>query len=99
MIEAGPGLLAGTADGDFINSEQFPVGRQLAKVTGGTKQVRQARTQTDMTCCLTANWTSSALDLIPSSAIMLYLWKATVRALMSRMRAISFIECPSASSW
>src|SRR5260370_408194 len=45
-----------------------------------------------------ANWTSSALVLIPSSSIMLYLWKATVLGVIARVWEISFIVRPSASS-
>src|SRR3982751_3506850 len=45
-----------------------------------------------------ANWTNLALVLIPRSSIMLYLWKATVRGVIARVRAISFMVRPSASS-
>ena len=48
---------------------------------------------------LMAYCTSSAVDLMPRSSIMLYLWNATVLAVMLRMLAISFIVRPSASSW
>jgi hypothetical protein len=49
-------------------------------------------------CVLMANWTNSALDLTPSSSIMAYLWKATVRGVILRSRAVSFIVYPSARS-
>jgi hypothetical protein len=43
---------------------------------------------------LMANWTSSALDLMPNSSIMLYLWNATVLGVILRIPAISFHRAP-----
>ena len=40
----------------------------------------------------------SAVDVTPSNSIMLYLWNATVRGVIFRAEAISFIVWPSARS-
>ena len=47
----------------------------------------------------TAKRTSSALLRIPRLSIIRYLWKATVRAVIPRIAATSFMALPSARSW
>src|ERR1700685_1726213 len=70
----------------------------LAILTGLRRKVSASSGQIVTKPCFIANWTSKAVDLIPSSSIMVYLWKATVLGVIFRRRAISFIACPSASS-
>ena len=65
--------------------------------TEGEAVLARARPRSHSMWFLTAYRTRAALESSPSARIVLYLWKATVRALIPRSAATSFIGLPRAS--